>query len=38
MALDMVHYLCGPEEGLFLVFAGIKKDILSLFTDEGKGL
>ena len=38
VALDVVHHLRGPGEGLFLVFAGTKKDILSLFTDEGKGL
>jgi hypothetical protein len=38
VALDVVHHLRGPGEGLFLVFAGIKKDALSLFADEGKGL
>jgi hypothetical protein len=34
----VVHHLRRPAEGFPLVFAGIKKDVLSLFTDEGKGL
>jgi hypothetical protein len=38
VALDVVHHLREPGEGLFLVFAGTKKDALSLFADEGKGL
>jgi hypothetical protein len=38
MALDIIYYLCGPGEGLFLIFTGIKKDVLSLFADKGKGL
>jgi hypothetical protein len=38
VALDVVYYLRGPGEGLFLVFAGIKKDALSLLANKGKGL
>jgi len=38
VAFDVVYYLRGPGKGLFLVFAGIKKDVLSLFANEGKGL
>jgi hypothetical protein len=38
VTLDVVHHLRGPGEGLFLVFAGTKKDALSLFADKGKRL
>jgi hypothetical protein len=38
VALDVVHYLCSPGKGLLLPLTGTKKDILSLFADEGKGL
>jgi hypothetical protein len=37
VALDMVHHLRGPREGLLLL-ASTKKDTLSLLADEGKGL
>ena len=37
VALDMVYYLCKPGES-FLLFAIIKKDILGLLADKGKGL
>jgi hypothetical protein len=38
VALYVVYYLRGPGEGLFLIFTSIKKDILSLFVNKGKGL
>lgn len=38
VALYIVYYLYGLGEGLFLIFANIKKDTLSLFVNKGKGL
>jgi hypothetical protein len=38
VALDVVHHLRGPGEGLLLRLAGTKKDALSLLANEGKGL
>jgi hypothetical protein len=38
VALDVVHYLRGPGEGLLLRLTGTKKDALSLLANEGKGL
>jgi hypothetical protein len=37
VALDVVHHLRGAGEGLFLVFAGTKKDASSLFAAVLRG-
>lgn len=38
VALDIVHHLCSPGKGLLFPLADTKKDALSLFANERKGL